>query len=147
MRNFLTMVLTQWEAEHLEIVNATSTGRHFSFPEADLMTALIDQYFIRVNRMAPLLHRPTFENEVADGLYLRDPSIASVLLLVCALGAKYVDDPRVRIDEDTTGRSAGWKYFCQVQIVRETLWTMPRLIDIQIYAVSQSFLRCSILGD
>jgi hypothetical protein len=44
----------------------------------------------------PLLHRPTFQN--ASGLHRVYLSFGAVVLLVCALGAKYSDDLRVLLD-------------------------------------------------
>ena len=61
----------------------------------------------------PLLHRPTFERALINGLHYSETGFASVVLLVCALGSRYSDDSRVCVTEDK--RSAGWHYFDQVQ--------------------------------
>ena len=107
----------------------------YQFPDADLIPRLVDNYFIRANVLVPLLHRPTFERQVVDQLFLSDTGFAAVLLLVCAIGARYVDDQRVRLDGETSGASAGWRWFNQVQMVRKSLWATPRLVDIQMLAV------------
>lgn len=100
--------------------------------------ALVDLYFVHLNPLAPLLHRPTFEKQVIQGLHLRDPSFGAVYLLVCAAASRYSDDPRVFLDT-VEGRasehSAGWKYFQQVQMVRRTLLGPPCLEDLQTYCV------------
>jgi hypothetical protein len=43
----------------------------FRFPSNTLLSTLIDLYFTRQNVYLPLLHRPTFERGVAEGLHLR----------------------------------------------------------------------------
>lgn len=43
----------------------------------------------------PLLHRPTFERAIKEGLHLQDPKFGANVLLVCANGARFCDDPRV----------------------------------------------------
>nr|GAT57152.1 predicted protein [Mycena chlorophos] len=63
------------------------------FPPLLLMNQLIDFYFVHVNMYLPLLHRPTFEKEVRDGLFLQDDSFAATLLLVCAIGSRWHPDP------------------------------------------------------
>lgn len=112
----------------------------YQFPDPDLIPVLVEMYFHEVNFLLPLLHRPSFSKDVARKLYLRDKGFAGVFLLVCAIGARYVDDQRVRLNGETAGASSGWKWFNQVQMVRnKSLWAPPCLTDLQIYAV-----RCHI---
>lgn len=106
------------------------------FPPPDLMKALIDGYFERVNSNIPLLHKPTFEKSIAEGLHLYDEGFASTVLLVCAVGARTSDDPRVILPGTNSGHSAGWEWFRQVQWVRRTILSPPRLYDLQINCVS-----------
>ena len=40
----------------------------------------------------PLLHRPTPDTLVADGLHLCDEVFSAVVLLICAIGAQYSGD-------------------------------------------------------
>ncbi|KAF7320544.1 Zn(2)-C6 fungal-type domain-containing protein [Mycena chlorophos] len=63
------------------------------FPPLLLMNQLIDFYFVHVNMYLPLLHRPTFEKEVREGLFLQDDSFAATVLLVCAIGSRWHPDP------------------------------------------------------
>ncbi|EUC53657.1 fungal specific transcription factor domain protein [Rhizoctonia solani AG-3 Rhs1AP] len=65
------------------------------FPPDDLLASLVDLYFSRFNVILPLLHRPTFESQLAQKLHWRDPSFAAVVLLVCANGSRFSDDTRV----------------------------------------------------
>ncbi len=85
--------------------------------------------------MRPTLHRPTFERNFACQLHLTDQMFGGIALLVCALAARFSDDPRVLLDGETSKRSSGWKYFMQVQSVRRSLMTPPTIHDLQFYAV------------
>ncbi|KAF8557065.1 hypothetical protein OG21DRAFT_1435731 [Imleria badia] len=115
-----------------------------TFPDEDLGMALVDLYFVHLNPLAPLLHRPTFEQQIMQGVQLRNPCFGSVYLLVCAVASRYSDDPRVFLDT-VEGRasehSLGWKFFQQVQMVRRTLLGPPCLEDLQTYCLSVLFLH------
>ncbi|KAM5539214.1 hypothetical protein V8D89_007087 [Ganoderma adspersum] len=114
---------------------------HKDFPPADLLAKLVDLYFDNMNDYMPLLHRPTFQQGVKDGLHLHDEGFGSTVLLVCANGARFTEDPRVLLDENPIPQSAGWKWFQQVQMVRKSLLAPPRLYDLQIYALTAGFLH------
>lgn len=109
---------------------------HTNFPPEDLMNDLLNRFFTQFNVQIPLLHRPTFEKGIADGLHRRDEGFGSTVLLVCALGSRWSDDPRVILPGTNSGHSAGWEWFRQVQWVRRSLLSPPRLYDLQISAVS-----------
>ena len=105
------------------------------------MQALIELYFTNFNVFLPLLHRPTFDACVAAGLHMEDEGFASLLLMVCACGAKLSTDPRVKSEGTDNWHSAGWKYFSQVQAVRRAInLRLPRLYDIQIPCVRFLYL-------
>lgn len=108
------------------------------------MLSLIDLYFDNLNLYFPLLHRPTFERSVAECLHHTNESFAATLLLVCAVGSRYSDDPRVLLDDEASLHSCGWKYFDQVHVVRKSLLTPPSIYDLQFYCVSTPvrFLFC-----
>jgi hypothetical protein len=116
----------------------------WEFPDVDLMPVLVDKYFSDVNLILPLLHRPTFECYIIDGLHLRKDSFASVLLMVCALGARYTLDPRVRCEGDSTGASSGWKWFVQAKSVCKSIFEITSLEDIQSYAVSTALSEANV---
>jgi hypothetical protein len=86
----------------------------------------------------PLLHRPTFEDAISKDLHLHDLSFGSVVLLVCALASRHVDDSRVLLPGGTR-RSAGWRWFNEVDISRRDLLRPPRLYDIQAYVLAAWF--------
>lgn len=99
------------------------------------MVELVDLYFAHVNLIMPTLHRPTFERGIADGIHRRSTGFGGVVLLVCAIGSRYCNDPRVFLPDANSLHSAGWKWFDQVQIVRKSLLAPPCLYDLQVYGV------------
>ncbi|RPD72366.1 hypothetical protein L226DRAFT_546928 [Lentinus tigrinus ALCF2SS1-7] len=114
---------------------------HKDFPPADLLAKLVDLYFTNINDFLPLLHRPTFEQGIKENLHLHDEGFGSTVLLVCANGSRFTEDPRVLLDDNKIPQSAGWKWFQQVQMVRKSLLAPPRLYDLQIYALTAAFLQ------
>jgi hypothetical protein len=108
----------------------------YTYPEQDLLWRLVSLYFEHTNVILPLLHRPTFENSLAHGQHLWDPSFGMTVLLVCANASRYSDDPRVTLAGDSHGLSCGWKYFCQVPVYRNTLLAISTVYDLQYCCVS-----------
>ncbi|PCH38602.1 hypothetical protein WOLCODRAFT_115748 [Wolfiporia cocos MD-104 SS10] len=113
-----------------------------AFPEPDLMHTLIDLYFIQLNTYMPLLHRPTFEAEISDGLHLRDPKFGATVLVVCAVGARFSEDPRVYLEgyEDDP-LSRGWKWFNSVQTIQQPWLCLPNLYHVQLCCLMIQFLE------
>ena len=122
----------QWEVveEEREVL--------YRYPPDDLMPELVNNYFTFLNPFLPVLHRPSFERALNDMRHHNDIGFGSVVMLVCALGARWSEDTRVYID-GMSKHSCGWKWFDQVQIHRKSFLGPPRLYDLQIYAVR--FLR------
>jgi hypothetical protein len=116
----------------------TITSLHF--PDDDLALDLIDLYFSNINLYLPLLHRPTFQKSVTEGLHHKDDRFASIYLLVCAIGARYSDDRRVLLDGVDSFHSCGWRWFNQVQMVKKSFLCPPTLYDLQFYCVRIFFL-------
>ncbi|KAF8992795.1 fungal-specific transcription factor domain-containing protein [Cyathus striatus] len=115
---------------------------NYTFPPPDLTRKTIDAYFDHVNLFYPLLHRPTFERDVANELHLRDKGFGSVLLLVCAVGSRYMEkiDERAMVDGVHSPLSAGWKWYNQVQVVKSSIANSPTLYDLQVYCLAVHFL-------
>ena len=113
------------------------------------MISLIDCYFMELSIHFPLLHRPTFEGCVESALHLEDEGFASLLLLVCAIGARFSYDKRVLSEGTDNWHSAGWKWFSLVAQHRKAInLRLPRLYDIQIPCVRRLKLRfCAAYAD
>jgi hypothetical protein len=107
----------------------------YTFPEPDLARDLIDLYFRYVNLYLPLLHHPTFMKWVDEEMYLKNANFAPVYLLVCAVGARWSDDPRCLLTGVDSYHSCGWKWFDQVQMIRRSILSPPTLFDLQVYVV------------
>lgn len=100
------------------------------------MSRLIDEYFNRVNMIYPLLHRPTFERGLRTSLHFRDEGFGSTVLLVCAIGARFVTDKAVLPEGTTSYHWAGWKWFQHVNSARKFAHVAaPRVYDLQVCAV------------
>nr|GAT53221.1 predicted protein [Mycena chlorophos] len=112
----------------------------YSFPDADLLPALVELYFVHENPYYPVLHRPTFERRLKEELHLRDHRYAATLLLVCSLGARHCNDPRVCLDGVDNFHSAGWKWHNQVRVIPKQLFYKPSCYELQAIALSSLFL-------
>ncbi|KAJ7496083.1 fungal-specific transcription factor domain-containing protein [Mycena galericulata] len=122
-----------WEEEPLHHKPA------YVFPEGDLMASLIHLYFTNVHPTMPLLHRPSFERSVADGLHLENHMFGATVLAVLAVASRYSDDPRVFVPGSNDTLSSGWIFFNQVQIVRKSLFDEPSLYEVQLYCLITLF--------
>jgi hypothetical protein len=107
----------------------------YIYPDDDLIPWLTNAYFENINHFLPLLHRPTFETSVVDGLHFSDPMFGATLLLVCAHGSRFSHDPRVLAEGSNSLRSAGWKWFEQVNVLRKSLFKRTTLYELQMHAV------------
>ncbi|KAJ7758453.1 fungal-specific transcription factor domain-containing protein, partial [Mycena maculata] len=123
-------------------VNETPHDGAFIFPDPDLLSDLTTLYFVHSNIYYPVLHRPTLEKSIADGLHMRDESFGAVVLLVCAIASRYSDDPRVLAPGDEPLRS-GWKYFDQIAKTVSHLFNRPTLYNLQYYALATLFVQHS----
>ncbi|KAF8149482.1 fungal-specific transcription factor domain-containing protein [Crassisporium funariophilum] len=131
---------TPWVTSNPELEQEVPTYR---YPDDDLIPSLIDAYFDQINHFLPLLHRPTFKKSVAEGMHLSDPMFGATLLLVCAHGSRYSEDPRVLADRSMSPRSAGWRWFEQVKVLRKTLFKRSTLYELQMHALHVLFAQSS----
>lgn len=127
-----------WVAQPWVHAKIQTAKNEYDFPEQGLLCLLIDKYFTHVNAFLPLLHRPTFENDVSDGLHLRNGGFGGVVSLVCALGSRHTDDPRVLLPGTSDVASAGWLWFEQVQLMRNSGLAPASIHEIQSYSVRVS---------
>ncbi|KAL1744459.1 fungal-specific transcription factor domain-containing protein [Schizophyllum fasciatum] len=118
----------------------------YTFPEDDLLYSLVELYFKEINTYLPLLHKPSFIGQLVARRHLTDEFFAPIVLLVCAIGARFTKDPRVLLDDSTSFHSAETsppKWFNQVQIVKKSMFTAPTLHDLQFYMLSVAFLQAT----
>jgi len=134
-RSWAILNKKQWEVEHVN-----SDLPQFEFPDKDLLDHLVTLYFERLNLYTPLLHRPTFERDLANDLHLHDTGFGQVVLMVCALASRCTNDPRVTLPNDKTGLSSGFKFFRQTRLLRNKLLDRASLYDVQYFCVSADFL-------
>ncbi|KAG9013058.1 hypothetical protein FRB94_003890 [Tulasnella sp. JGI-2019a] len=114
------------------------------FPPPDLTRVLIDHCFNDVISLFPILHRPSFEYQYAEGHHREDLDFAKLLLAVCSVGARYCNDERVCLtssEGEIEWNSAGWVYFAQVNQITKPLFAPARLVDLQIMALSATYLE------
>ncbi|THH13554.1 hypothetical protein EW146_g6678 [Bondarzewia mesenterica] len=124
-----------WERIHTEVKRPS-----YDFPDPDLLQNLVDLYFRHLNDFMPLFHRPAFDQSLADGLHYRNSGFGKVVLLVCAVGAKYSNDPRVLLEGTNDWYSAGYKWFSQVEVAPRLGQAPPSLYDLQMHAVAVMYL-------
>lgn len=125
-------------------MSADSFPSRYTFPDPDLLIMLVDLYFENINIFLPLLHRPTFERSIHQGLHFRDEKFGANVLLVCANGSRFSDDPRVLLDGEKSRHSSGWKWFDQVQMVKKSFLAPPQLYDLQFYSVRMITRKCGV---
>ncbi|KAJ7175362.1 fungal-specific transcription factor domain-containing protein [Mycena filopes] len=102
----------------------------YDYPDSHLIHSLVELYFAIVHPTVPILHRPSFEKSVAEGLHWSDREFGGLLLSVLAVASRYSDDPRVFVGVDA-GLSSGWKFANQVQIAQDLF--EPTISEVQMY--------------
>ncbi|KAJ6522868.1 fungal-specific transcription factor domain-containing protein [Mycena capillaripes] len=108
----------------------------YRFPSEARMSQFIELYFTHQNMYIPLLHRPTFERNIAEGLHLRSDGFAWIVLLVCAIASRWSTEstaPGVDL-------ACGWEWFDQVSLVGNHLFGQTTLYDLQYYCLAVQFL-------
>ncbi|KAH9926301.1 fungal-specific transcription factor domain-containing protein [Epithele typhae] len=110
------------------------------FPPDDLMYDLIDLYFREWNDLNPILHEPTFRKSFDAGVHYHDGGFGATVLLVCANGAHFSNDPRTFLKDHPEPESAGWQWYGMVEEARKIALAPAQLYDLQIYALMASFL-------
>ena len=92
-----------------------------------------------MNVYLPIFHRPTFEEELRQCLHLRDPEFGAVVLLVCAIGARLSDDPRVLSEGTDDWHSAGFKWFSQIMRFGDTMAPSFNVHQLQTITVRMCY--------
>ncbi|EKM58719.1 uncharacterized protein PHACADRAFT_140787 [Phanerochaete carnosa HHB-10118-sp] len=110
------------------------------FPEPPLMHDLLDNYFQDIHRNFPLLHRPTFLQNIASGLHLTDEGFGATVLLVCALSARFSNNHAALTPGLASWQWAGWQWFQQVRAVRKLIpLTTTTLYDLQVATLTAEY--------
>ena len=118
-------------ALHLKASSASPPFKDSDFPPPHAIPELVDLYFIHLNSYLALLHRPTFEREIKNGLHLRDRGFGNVLLLVCATGSAWAHGKLHAQPRETPG----WQWFDKASSATFSFMARPRLYDVQACAV------------
>ncbi|KAF8208774.1 fungal-specific transcription factor domain-containing protein [Mycena galopus ATCC 62051] len=114
-----------WEEE------AYAQQPNYVYPDNDLIESLVQIYFTCLHPSMPILHRPTFERNVAEGLHLTNAQFGGLLLSVLALASRYSNDLRVFVDGNPL--SSGWNFANQIWILRRLF--EPTLHEVQMYYI------------
>ncbi|KAE9397941.1 hypothetical protein BT96DRAFT_49204 [Gymnopus androsaceus JB14] len=139
-----------WTIHPWQILPADESPPPFIFPDPDLINTLVSLYFTHINVYFPILHKPSFLRSIAQNLHHEDYHFGALILAVCALGARFSDDPRVYEDglgasnatpSAATEQSIGWKWIRQIQPVRRTFTRPPCIYEIQLYQVYVVFMQ------
>ncbi|KAF9010740.1 fungal-specific transcription factor domain-containing protein [Cyathus striatus] len=130
-----------WEVPSWAMPSPEHPPSPYTFPPPDLIMSLIEAYFAHINPFIPLLHRPTFLRQFAEKQHILDQEFGAIVLLVCALGARYSDDSRVFIEDSENTLSAGWKWYNQVKLHKETQIERTSLHELQMCALAVHFAQ------
>ncbi|KAF7299153.1 Fungal-trans domain-containing protein [Mycena indigotica] len=123
-RRLLFWQVLPWEKEVYE------QQIQFVYPEPNLLYDLLQLYFAYVHPTLPILHRPSFERSVSEGLHHKDPQFGAMLLAVLAVASRFSDDPRVFVDGQST-LSSGWRFIAQIPVVRK--FFEPNIYEVIFY--------------
>ncbi|THV03670.1 hypothetical protein K435DRAFT_747568 [Dendrothele bispora CBS 962.96] len=110
----------------------------FEFPPSRLLHHLINIYFVEQNAYTPLLHRPTVEKLVSQGLHICDDSFGAVVLAVCALGARLSSSSPIK-------NRPGAQWFNQIRIENYVFRENLELYHLQLYSLCLMYLH--YIGD
>jgi hypothetical protein len=114
------------------------------FPPPGVIASLVNGYFVHSNIYYPVLHRPTFQRSLDQELHQRDREFGCLLLVVCAIGARFSDHPYVSdiTSESTSNCMTYW--LSQTREVMKNPFTSPAtLFEVQYYCVSRLRVRIS----
>ncbi|GJE89788.1 Zn(II)2Cys6 transcription factor [Phanerochaete sordida] len=111
------------------------------FPDPVVLSELLETYYQRVHPNYPLLHWPTFLQSINSGLHLTDEPFGAVLLLVCALGARFSTNPATLPAGATNWQWAGWQWYDQVRVARKLMpLTTTTLYDLQLATLAGAYV-------
>ncbi|EMD32360.1 hypothetical protein CERSUDRAFT_118728 [Gelatoporia subvermispora B] len=107
----------------------------------ELMDSLVQCFLGTTYYLMPFLHLPTFIADYANPRKWGDPGFAALIVAICCLSSRHIDDPRVRADP-TDSNSAGTQWFelfVQLRSLggadRPTIYTVQAVLIAGVYAV------------
>ncbi|TFK86622.1 hypothetical protein K466DRAFT_492433 [Polyporus arcularius HHB13444] len=131
-----------------------------AFPDPDLATTLIKDYFELNNSTFALLHRPTFDRQWSAQLYRTNAWFACICLAIFGISSRWSDDPRVLPEEvrekakedEEKGRKdiwslAGWGYIAaamKIHEMRRSVLLPPELFEVQSFALVAQYFRGTV---
>ncbi|KAF6764452.1 fungal-specific transcription factor domain-containing protein [Ephemerocybe angulata] len=117
------------------------THTEFDFPEPDLLQDLVELYFTYLEVYGPLLHRPTFERGIKEGLHLSDRGFGGTVLAVCAVASRFSNDERVILEGTNSLHSCGLKWYRQLDVFNESSLRAPSLYEMQALCLAITYLQ------
>ncbi|KAF8330639.1 fungal-specific transcription factor domain-containing protein [Amanita rubescens] len=130
-----------WGIKEWEKHNTKTEAIKFQFPPDEFLPLLVDLYFEQVNLFFPLLHRPTFQRTVDEGLHRKDYWFGALLLLVCAIGSQYIDDSHALNHGELNFQASGRQWFQQVQLAWQNVPGPPILHNLQLHCLTIRYLQ------
>ncbi|KAF5364445.1 hypothetical protein D9758_010673 [Tetrapyrgos nigripes] len=118
------------------VVRPVSFFPAFEFPDKKTLRALVDVYFTEVNLYDPLLHRPSFEQSLENGLHLRNAAFGALVLITCARASVYANRQYPRGD----ARSSGWVWYNQIPLDKFVFNEPLSLYHLQLYCLVIKYL-------
>jgi hypothetical protein len=109
------------------------------------MPILIDVFFKAA--FFPVIHRGMFEKQLNDGFHKRNGTFLRIVLLICATGARWCDDPRVLDRRWPVPLSAGYQWFKQLSYGEKSFAEDTKLEDAQLQVVCFTELPCFAADD
>lgn len=117
---------------------------HLGIPAPEIVASLVDSYFLHSNIYYPVLHRPTFQRLLNQELHQHDRDFGCLLLVVCAIGARFSDHPYVSDITAGSTNNCMTHWLSQTREVMKKPFTSPAtLFEVQYYCVSRLRARIS----
>ncbi|KAJ7647922.1 fungal-specific transcription factor domain-containing protein [Roridomyces roridus] len=122
--------LYNWEKDYY------GSQEPYIYPDDLLVNHLVERYFANIHPTFPVLHRPSFLQNLGKGsLHRTDSGFGAVVLAVLALASRYSDESSVMIDSNTL--SSGWKFVAQLRILPNL--SEPTAFHAQFYCLMTLF--------
>lgn len=108
--------------------------------------SLVQCYLSTTYYLLPFLHVPTFLADYGNPSKWGEPGFAALIVAICCLSSRHIDDPRVRSDPND-GNSAGTQWFelfgrlrTLPSADRPTVYTVQSVLVAGVYAVGSGKL-------